>query len=47
LTAVLSPRIPPGAVAVVDGISGAPANAFEPGAGVRMTPARIAAGAGA
>jgi anaerobic selenocysteine-containing dehydrogenase len=43
LRAVLSEGVPRAAVAIVDGLPEAPANALEPGAGVRLTAARAAA----
>jgi len=46
LVAVLSPRVPTDAVAIVDGIPGAPANLLDPGAPVRVSAARIAQAAG-
>jgi NADH-quinone oxidoreductase subunit G len=47
LTARLSERVPPGAVAVVDGVPEAPANAFDAGSGVRVTAVQAAAATGA
>jgi len=47
LTVVLSERVPAGAVAIVDGVLGAPANALDPSGGVRVAAARTAAAAGA
>jgi NADH-quinone oxidoreductase subunit G len=46
LRAVLSPRVPPDAVVVLDGVPSAPANALVPGSPVRVTAARTAASAG-
>jgi NADH-quinone oxidoreductase subunit G len=45
LPVVVTERVPAGAVVIVDGLAGAPANALDAG-GVRVTAARIAAGAG-
>jgi predicted molibdopterin-dependent oxidoreductase YjgC len=46
LRVTISPLVPPGAVAIVDGLPEAPANAIAAGGGVRVTAARTAAGAG-
>lgn len=47
LTAVVSPRVAPGIVAILGGLPAAPANTFAPGSSVRVVAARATVAAGA